>query len=1433
MASEPGGRADKLGNEFERLWIVRHLIELVAGKAMAVRIEPPGDDERGTDFWVIRPDGIREAHQCKRENGSAGRWPVAALAAGGVISNAKFQLDRDPAYRFVFVSSDKAPELSDLCERAAERSESSSEFRQHLVTTSQKLFREFRTLCSYLGVGPDDPGGVDQAFDFLRRFWPLSEDKRALRWAIEDRAGEVFTGDPAKVVGVLKDLADRSIGLTIREGDVRKALPEGSQPRDLSREPTLQAQLDALCGRFDRSYRHLLIRGAVLNRRETEDLWQLIVAKPEARAVLLHGPGGEGKSGVIFELVERLGDHGVPYLPLRLDQDRPGDSPLQFGRQLDLPGSPAACLAAATAGERGVLILDQVDALRWTSAHSSHAWDTCERLIAEALRHPNLAVVVVCRSFDVEEDPRIRFWKEQSKVVEIKVGPLDDETVNRVVTASGAEPSKLSLAQRRVLQNPQALYLWNFLHGSVSPPLAFRSTVDLMREFWEETRRRLRELRPGPYEDVLEKLVEHLDRQGTLGAPKVVISRWKPAIDALISMNVLVPDEDRVRFAHQSYLDYLTAERVLRDVVAGSDTVLQWLERNDQSLFRRGQLRQLLVLLRDADPWKYEDSLRTLLVSGTVRFHLKHLALLMLGQADPPTEGEVDIAITLLSDEKWLDHLTDLVLRGRETWIDALHTRGILARWLDSRDDGLVGRALYLLSRVTESRGEMIEQLLYEGRREKLERILWMSAPEGLSPRLFKLFVEMTRKGSRATFHVIRWKALAAANASRCIEVFEASLLSEARRAYVGMTDESIGQRDTPNVRREDANHVASAAAAIPIEAWDKLAPLLVRFLRAIASSRRATVTGGFSSSRYSFERELWRITTVLSRVLIATGRQIVSTAPLAFWERVGRLSGIRCGTVRRLMAQCMVAGHDGQGDVSLRWLIADQARLRCGGQRGGVYRPAHRLLRRYSGLCSDAVFAGVVAAILAHQPEAEKREFRRRHELVLESLKASPRRLSADVLTYHRVGLGQYLLLAALPERRLTGEGKRRLSVFRRKFGPVAALLKGFPRTGGGWVRSTIPQDHLRRLSDRDWLTVIKGHWKDRPQRSHQVGPDQVAQATARAFATDLGAMTKLEPGRFARLALKIPPTADPAYLRAILQNLRDTQSPGNDKDAQEWEAATVAEIEAIGDRFDRLTDDRESTSALCWAIATRSTDCWSPRTYEWLARTAMTHSDPGEGEYSIHTGRKAGQSDWPGEPDIAGTSINCVRGVAADAIRAILFARREQYEVFRPAVEALTRDPHPSVRVAAIGLALPLLNIDRAAAITTFLAACSHDRDDVLRARSVNEFLRYTIVNHVDELGPLIERMVGSPVDEVARAGAGWVGVVWAHRGRWEDRLGRCLNGPARLREGVASALALAVAGECSNPDALVKLSALFDDREKDVRAAAARFLQKRRRD
>jgi hypothetical protein len=719
MASEPGGRADKLGNEFERLWAVRHLIEMIAGRATSFRIEALGDDEKGTEFWVGRPDGTREAHQCKRENGAAGRWSVADLEAKRILSNAKFQLGRDPSYRFVFASGDKANHLSDLAQRAA-MCDRPAEFVTYQTTTSRDLRREFDTLCHHLGLDSESPEGAAKIVDFLRRFRPEVVGTHRQRNDVEELSERWITGEPGVVVAALKDLLDRSIGKTLSEPDVVGCLPEGARPRDLAKDPTLRPALDGLRDRFDRSYRHLRIDGRSLGRMEASDLVAMLTAEDGPRLVLVHGLGGDGKSGVAFEAVEQLRHRGIPCLPLRLDRDRPGDSPLEFGRSLGLPASPANCLAAVAGDGPGVLVLDQVDAIRWTTAHSSHAWDTCERTVSEAHGHRNLRVVVVCRSFDPEDDPRVKAWEKESKATKLKVGPLDDAAVDAVVSSCGVTPASLDARQRKVLRSPQGLYLWLALHEGDNRPPAFRTMTDLMRRYWETTRRRLKELKPGQYDAVLDALVTDMDGCGTLAAPRSVTERWPEEVAALLSINVLVEGPgDRLLFSHQSYLDYLTAVRVLRDVRAGTGTVLGWLAEDDQSLFRRGQLRQLLTLLRDDDPEQFLDSMKDLLHGHAVRFHLKQLAVQMLSHTEAPTDEEVELVLGLLERPEWVDHVYSQVLAGREAWFDALHRRGILRRWLEGPDERRVNLVILIVERVVETRGVVVESLFLDRGRER------------------------------------------------------------------------------------------------------------------------------------------------------------------------------------------------------------------------------------------------------------------------------------------------------------------------------------------------------------------------------------------------------------------------------------------------------------------------------------------------------------------------------------------------------------------------------------------------------------------------------------------------------------------------------------------------------------------------------------------
>jgi len=95
MPYEKSGRADKLGNKYEGLFTVKFLLKLIEEEASSITIEPVGDEEEGVDLWVKNKDSSTEYYQCKGRNASNENWRMGDLAAIGIFSKAKKQLDAD------------------------------------------------------------------------------------------------------------------------------------------------------------------------------------------------------------------------------------------------------------------------------------------------------------------------------------------------------------------------------------------------------------------------------------------------------------------------------------------------------------------------------------------------------------------------------------------------------------------------------------------------------------------------------------------------------------------------------------------------------------------------------------------------------------------------------------------------------------------------------------------------------------------------------------------------------------------------------------------------------------------------------------------------------------------------------------------------------------------------------------------------------------------------------------------------------------------------------------------------------------------------------------------------------------------------------------------------------------------------------------------
>jgi hypothetical protein len=67
----PGGPTDKIGNRYEDAWTVYAMLEVMDERALAIRLEPPGED--GVEFWLRRHSAL-EHYQVKRQRCAGASW---------------------------------------------------------------------------------------------------------------------------------------------------------------------------------------------------------------------------------------------------------------------------------------------------------------------------------------------------------------------------------------------------------------------------------------------------------------------------------------------------------------------------------------------------------------------------------------------------------------------------------------------------------------------------------------------------------------------------------------------------------------------------------------------------------------------------------------------------------------------------------------------------------------------------------------------------------------------------------------------------------------------------------------------------------------------------------------------------------------------------------------------------------------------------------------------------------------------------------------------------------------------------------------------------------------------------------------------------------------------------------------------------------------
>src|SRR5699024_12749705 len=127
---------------------------------------------------------------------------------------------------------------------------------------------------------------------------------------------------------------------------------------------------------------------------------------------------------------------------------------------------------------------------------------------------------------------------------------------------------------------------------------------------------------------------------------------------------------------------------------------------------------------------------------------------------------------------------------------------------------------------------------------------------------------------------------------------------------------------------------------------------------------------------------------------------------------------------------------------------------------------------------------------------------------------------------------------------------------------------------------------------------------------------------------------------------------------------------------------------------KYSARLENRDLASEFCRLMRSRDDIDWPLSIIKLLEEIACGHPAPQIRSTNVYP------MDWDKDlkclspDDLFSNSINCVRGVAADAIQLLLFRRPDLFAHLEKAINSLVQDGHPSVRTGVIGMLLPIFS-------------------------------------------------------------------------------------------------------------------------------------------
>lgn len=1283
MSLEIGGRADKYGNEYENQYLVRLLLRVVEGKYKSIIIEPLGENKDAVEYIATDKNDNQWHFQCKASNTTKDYWTMSDLSKYDVFKRARSIVSKSSRNYYAFISPLSYGELPELCKRARTNA-SADEFKSYQLT-NDKIKTTLNDFAKYANFDLCDDAQYLELVNVLSKceFNTVPSGRESIL-DLNEHVGFFFTGDADAARLLLQNYVNSigKFGVVITANDILSFMEQSGFPmRNNLYSDNLSVKINELNNSFSQVFQP--INQMLIHRTETDHIINDITT---GKSVVLHGKAGTGKSGCVQEVIQELKNMGILFLALKLDKFIPTKTADYYGKELGLQQSPVYCLHNLSAGTPCVLLLDQLDSLRWTNQHSANALDICKEFISQVrmlnkYHNGHISILFVSRTFDLENDAGLRslFTKKDNDPISWAKIQINTFTYEEVRSLIGSEYNGLSTKLKNLLLTPSSLYIWTLLNDhskvqSVSTPF------QLIEHWWNQIIDRCISsgLDISRITEVKDNIVRKMETTTLLSLPGVMFTDYNNEIEYLTSNGLLIKGDNKISFTHQSFLDFFAVSEKINEIFDGKSILEIIGEKYRQTPHLRYRLLRILQNILETDEDLYVKTCENILSSNEIRHYFKCTVFEVLGQFECPNNTLLKFAHQYYTDSQWHDYVHNTVYLGHHQYVLDLDNYGSFD-WLNS--EGLV-LLRSINTKCQEFVLEKIKPICFKNKENDIiaYNTLCHDCTED-SEEMFELRLKLFESNLDFLKNFWGGSHLVKSSSKRLIPILK--LIVEysdelSRHIYLG--------------ELKDLTAYAK-----------KYYHDIIRELLPVVCKKTKTFCPQWPNYECSTQYRNWtkedyneHSAREIVRILKIAMCEFSIKEPEAFISFINNYDDNKSVVYYEIISSAIKCLDIAYSDFAISWLYGDiyNHLFIYTGKQEDYLSVSKKIIEKFAAHCSDTVLSELEAIIINWKEPTERMVYTYKHRLEVNRTK------EWRPVYYSFWGHLQKELLPFIDAKRLSASAKTLLQVLNRN----EWIRTPFYHCGFmcGSAKNVVSPVHRKTemLSDKNWLEIIstdnekmKNHFNGNETSEYYIEANHVM------FSSSLSVQAKREPTRFARLSFNFPSDCYPGYISSVISALYN-----HENDVENIDFTLICDVI----KHFKNHCNQNVIKEILRLISKYSKENWPQEIIDFICVTAIHSPDPLPGEYPFS---RDDTSKVLTPHGLLNNAVNCVRGTAFETISKLLWDHPEYGDIFKPIIEGACEDKNDAVVFSIMFCVFPYFQIDNNFCIQIFKKLISKD--------------------------------------------------------------------------------------------------------------------------